>query len=163
MPTFLITHGKAIFIAIVTFLVISYVMILKHENNSLKRDNESLKVTIETTKVLGQQQNEKAERIEQGSRKAAEIITSQYQTDLQKVKDYYAKNHVVKYKPNGVCNNSVDNRTSQVPTTDTSTSRTYEGTTDPVPADTNLERDCAETTVMLLKLQEFETKQQEVQ
>lgn len=167
MPTFIITHGKAIFIAIATFLIVSYVIILKHENNSLKRDNESLKVTIETTKVLGQQQNEKSDRIEQGSRKAAEIITSQYQTDLQKVKDYYAKNPVVKYKPDNhvvsVCNNPTDNRTSQVPTTDTSTSRTNERAADQRPSGQSLEQDCAETTLMLLKLQEFETKQQEVQ
>lgn len=163
MPTFLITHGKAIFIAIVTFLIVSYIGVLKYQISGLKRDNESLKVTIETTKVLGQQQNEKTERIEQGSRKAAEIITSQYQTDLQKVKDYYAKNPVVKYKPVSVCNNPADNRTSQVPTTDTSPERVDAGTADNVPSDTDTKRDCTITTLMLLKLQEFETKQQEVQ
>lgn len=163
MNLFLATYWKQISFAVAGLILLAYIALLKYENNALERDNASLNATIATISAQGKLQNDKADRIEQGSRKAAQIITDQYTSDLEKVKDYYAKNPVVKFKPNGVCNIPTDNRTKQVPTTDASSERVDERAANPVSTGASIEEQCAVTTLMLLKLQEFETKQQEVQ
>ena len=164
MNLFLATYWKQISCAVAGLILFAYIALLKHENNSLERDNASLNATIEAISAQGKLQNEKADRIEEGSRKAAQIITDQYSSNLQKLKDYYAKHPTIKPVTHtvSVCESTTSDSTRKVSSENTSTERTDAGTADKRPSGQSIEQDCAETTLILLKLQDFERGQQEV-
>jgi hypothetical protein len=159
---FLRAYWVQIAIATACLIVLAYVTYLKHEINGLKRDNASLTTTIQLAKALGKNQSDKADRIEEGGRKAAVIITNQYTTDLQKVKAYYASHPTIKHVTNSVCSSTNNPSVSQVSTTPSSASGTNDTTTNPVSTGQDLEPACAETTLMLVKLQDFERTQQAI-
>jgi len=153
-------YWKQISFAVACLIIIVYISLLKHQINALKRDNDSLNARIAIISALGKQQTEKSDRIEEGGRKAAKIVTEQYLTDLEKVKKYYA-HRATKPVIDSVCQSTSDSA-SQMPSTDSSPTRTDAGTADQVPSGRSLESQCAETTIMLLKLQEFEITQQSI-
>lgn len=148
--------------------LLAFVGTLKSRINALQRDNASLQATIDLTKALGQAQNEKAARIEQGARTAAMASANQYLYDLEKVKKYNASHPVIKRVPVTVpivsmCDTTTDSNSRQLPGETASPAGTATSPADEAPGGSSLESDCRVTTLMLLRLQEFEASQQAIQ
>ena len=147
--------------------LLAYIGMLKTRITALQRDNASLQATIDLTKALGQAQNEKAARIEQGAHAAAIASANQYLSDLGKVKKYNASHPVIKRVPvtvpiASVCDSTTDSSSRQLSGETTSPARVDASPADEVPVGSSLEADCRVTTLMLLHLQQFELEQQEI-
>lgn len=134
----------------------------RHEINALQRDNASLQQTIDLAKAIGQAQNEKTARIEQGAHQAAILSANQYLSDLEKVKQYAKAHPANKHSSNSVCQSAPNTDSSAVSETGTSTQGTDGSTADEVASGQGIESDCTLTTLQLLHLQKFEREQESV-
>lgn len=90
------TYWQPILALTLCLSIVGYIGLLRHENNALKRDNASLQQAIDLAKALGNAQNEKAQRIEQGAHAAVTLQAQQGQSDLTKIKAYYEAHPVIK-------------------------------------------------------------------
>jgi hypothetical protein len=138
-------------------LAVTYV---KH----LQSDNVNLKATIVNFKAtaIAQQQHNKIV-ITQQAKVTADVVQA-YSDSVDKMKDYYAKNPTIKFKPISVLPpatnsgevSSIPNATSQV---NADTTRNQSSTTEP---QTVTVEDCATDVLTLLSLQKWITQQSQL-
>lgn len=163
-PIFLLirTYWAPMLAVTLCLSIVGYVGYQRHEINGLKRDKLALQQTIDLAKAVGQAQNEKTARIEQGAHQAAILSANQYLSDLEKVKTYNANHpHIVRV-PVSVRQPATNTDSSPVSQAGASAEGADAGASHEVASGQSLESDCTITTLQLLHLQQFELEQQAI-
>lgn len=110
------TYWQPILALTLCLSIVGYVGYQRHRINALERDNASLQQTIDLAKAVGQAQNEKTARIEEGAHTAVILQAAQGQDDINKIKAYYEAHPIAKSNAaNRVCQPATNPNRSELP------------------------------------------------
>lgn len=142
------TYWQPILALTLCLSIVGYVGYQRHRINALERDNASLQQTIDLAKAVGQAQNEKTARIEEGAHAAVTLQAQQGQSDLTKIKAYYEAHPVIKRVTVSLRQPATNSDSRQLPSVPVASEVTAASgqDTDTAASGQSLEYQCAVTT-----------------